>query len=69
MGIEDFLRMMRMKQGERSLREFALSLGVSAAYLSDIYLRNRNPGQKIAKAMGYTLKKTRRVTCVFTPLS
>ena len=57
---------MKSKQGNRSLREFATSLGVSAAYLSDIYLGNRAPGPKVARALGYTCAKSKVVTLLFT---
>ena len=66
MGIEDFIHLMRKRQGTRSLREYASSLGVSAAYLSDIYLGNPAPGPKIATALGYTCAKTKVVTVLFT---
>lgn len=66
MGTEDFIRLLQTKQGERSLREFATALGISAAYLSDIYLRNRLPGAKVADAMGYKCTKSRIVTVTFT---
>jgi hypothetical protein len=66
MGTEDFIKLMRTKQGNRSLREFARSLNVSAAYLSDIYLGNRLPGPAVANPLGYNCAKTKVVTVVFT---
>lgn len=65
MGIEDFIQLMKSKQGGQSLREFATSIGVSAAYLSDIYLRNRNPGTKVATALGYRVDKKKTVITTF----
>jgi hypothetical protein len=58
MGIKDFIQIMRKEQGSRSLREFAVAMNVSAAYLSDIYASNRLPGKKIADALGYECRKT-----------
>jgi hypothetical protein len=66
MSTEEFVKLMKSKQGNRSLREFARSLGVSVAYISDIYLERRKPGPKIASALGYTCAKSKVVTIVFT---
>lgn len=49
---------MRTEQGTQSLRSFAGVIGVSPAYLSDIYKGKRRPG---AKVLGYFgIGKTRR---------
>jgi transcriptional regulator with XRE-family HTH domain len=45
----DVLRLLREKQGKRTLRDFAKVIGVSVAYLSDIFLLRRNPGPAILK--------------------
>ena len=66
MGTEEFIQLMKVKQGNRSLRQFATSIGVSAAYVSDIYLRRRLPGAKVANALGYACSKTYAVTVLFT---
>ena len=66
MGVDEFIKLMKSRQGNRSLREFARALNVSAAYLSDIYLGNRLPGPAIASAMGYSCAKTKVVTVKFT---
>jgi len=44
--------MLRKKQGNTSLRQFALELGISAPYLSDIYKGRRNPGPAILRHFG-----------------
>jgi transcriptional regulator with XRE-family HTH domain len=59
MKTEDVLRILTSKQGSRSLRDFAQEIGCSAAYLSDIYNGNRQPGPKILTFLG--MKKTRVV--------
>lgn len=50
--------LLRRKQGDRSLRAFAASVGVSAAYLSDILRNNRQPGPKILKMLRVRKIKT-----------
>ena len=50
-------------QGERSLREFATALGVSAAYLSDVYRGNRAIGNKLCRKLGVT--KTRELITTY----
>lgn len=66
MSKDDFIELLRTRQGTSSLREFAKSLGISAAYLSDIHLKRRDPGSKIARALGYSCRKERTVTTTFT---
>jgi hypothetical protein len=61
MGIKEFIALMRRRQGTSSMREFAFSLKVSVAAISDIYLGNRIPGPKIARALGYNVQKTSTV--------
>lgn len=46
--------MLKKRQGERSLREFATTLGISAPYLSDVYLGKRGLGPAILRKMGLT---------------
>jgi hypothetical protein len=43
---------LKEKQGELSLRQFALKLKVSASYLSDIYLGKRQIGRAVLKQVG-----------------
>ncbi len=57
---DDVLALLRKKQGTDSLRAFATSLGISAAYLSDVYNKNRQPGGKLLKVLG--VRKERKIT-------
>lgn len=41
------ISILRKKQGNKSLREFAPSIGISAAYLSDVYSGRRQLGPAI----------------------
>jgi transcriptional regulator with XRE-family HTH domain len=41
--------LMKTTQGDRSLRDFAGEIGVTPAYISDIYNGRRSPGAKILK--------------------
>jgi transcriptional regulator with XRE-family HTH domain len=43
------IKMLFAKQGGRSLREFSKEVGVSPAYLSDLYAGKRAPGKVILK--------------------
>lgn len=54
---EQLIERLKQMQGERSLREFADMLGVSAPYLSDVYRGNRSIGKKLCRKLGIT--KTR----------
>jgi|GEM_PF-4516284 transcriptional regulator with XRE-family HTH domain len=69
MGIldDDQLNAIILKaKGEKSIREYAKEIGVSAPYLSDVLHGNRNPGPKILKHFG--IKRTKKITVeyVFT---
>jgi hypothetical protein len=44
---EDVIKKLREKQGTRSLRTYAKTIGCSAAYLSDVYSDKREPGPKL----------------------
>jgi transcriptional regulator with XRE-family HTH domain len=46
------IALLKKKQGKRSLREFARALGISAPYLSDIYLGRRRPGPAVLQHLG-----------------
>lgn len=54
----DVLDLLKTKQGERSLREFAEEVKCSPAYLSEIYRGTRQPGNKIMRFLGLTRRKT-----------
>lgn len=47
MNVEQVRSLMKKQQGERSLRTFARDLGITPAYLSDLYLGRRDPGEKV----------------------
>jgi len=49
---DELIRRLKELQGERSLREFAEALGVSAPYLSDVYRGNRQIGAKLCRKLG-----------------
>jgi transcriptional regulator with XRE-family HTH domain len=59
---DEVLKSLRRKQGHLSLRQFAESMGISAAYLSDVYNKNRQPGKKLLKTLGLCKQSTRTVT-------
>jgi hypothetical protein len=44
---EDVIKKLKTQQGKDSLRSYARSIGCSAAYLSDVYRGNREPGPLI----------------------
>lgn len=53
---EEVLQMIKSRQGDRTAKEYADELGVSAAYLSDVYNRKRYPAEKILAPL--KLKRT-----------
>lgn len=53
---EDVLEMLKRKQGKTSLRQFAIELGISAPYLSDIYKGQRLPGPAVLEKLGLVRK-------------
>ena len=54
--------MLRKRQGERSLREYAKTIDMSVAYLSDVLRGNREPGPRILKMLKLRKQKTTEVT-------
>lgn len=64
MAIEnhELVDIIKKRQGKISLRTFAKSIGLTAAYLSDVYRGNRPVGPKLAEAMGYTVFKEEHIT-------
>jgi transcriptional regulator with XRE-family HTH domain len=46
------IALMKKKQGNRTSKEFAKELGISAAYLCDIYRNNREPGESVLTKLG-----------------
>lgn len=60
---DQVVQKIRDKQGTMGLREYASSLGITAAYLSDLYKGRREPGPKILKK--FKLTKKRITTAVY----
>ena len=54
--------MLRKRQGDRSLREYAKTIDMSVAYLSDVLRGNREPGPRILKMLKLRKRKTTEVT-------
>ena len=61
---EEVVKKLKEKQGTRSLRRFAEELGISAAYLSDIYLGRRGVGPKVLQFLG--LAKNQQTTVTYS---
>ncbi len=49
---DEVLELLRKRQGERTQNDLAAELGVSSAYLSDVFLGRRDLGVKILEALG-----------------
>ena len=49
---DDVIKIMRQRQGKRSDSEFASALGISKAYLCDLYKGRRTPGETILSQLG-----------------
>lgn len=64
---DDELRKILRKETKKakSARQWALSNGLSAAYVSDTLAGKRSPGKKIAGVLGY--KKAERIWTKRTP--
>ena len=60
MAIENhqLVDIIRKRQGDDSLRTFAKSLNLSAAYLSEVMRGTRPVGPKLAKLFGYVIIRT-----------
>jgi transcriptional regulator with XRE-family HTH domain len=63
---QQVIDLIRKEQGRSSLRDYAKSVGISAAYLSDVLRGNRAPGKKIYEHFGLSREKTLTVTYTFT---
>lgn len=59
--LEDVLAELKKQQGGRSLRAFAEEVGCSAAYLSDVFKGQRQPGPKLLDHLGVE-RRTQVVT-------
>lgn len=60
---EDVISIIRAEQGDKSLRKFAAEIGITAAYLSDLYLGRRSPGEKVLGYFG--IEKRKLVTYLY----
>jgi hypothetical protein len=54
--------LLKKRQGNKSLRELGLELGLSAAYLSDVFRGNREPGPALLTLLGVERTKTTETT-------
>lgn len=54
--VEQVIDFLKKQQGERTQREFAEEIGITSAYLSDLYLRRRDPAEKVLGKFGITRK-------------
>ena len=54
--------LLRKRQGKKSLRVFGREIGVTAAYLSDVFRGNREPGPTILTLLGVRRTKTTETT-------
>lgn len=52
--IDGLLKLMDQLRGEQTQAEFADRIGVSPTYLSNVYNRQREPGEKILSSLGIT---------------
>jgi hypothetical protein len=55
--LEDVIAEMKRRQGKRTNADFARELGVTNAYLGDIYLGRRTPGPAILGPLGLVAEK------------
>lgn len=54
---DEVIQMLRERQGQGPASRLAQKIGVSEAYLSDIYAGKREPGPAILDFLGLTRKK------------
>lgn len=52
MRLNRLLKFMKSRQGKRTAKQFAADLGISAAYLSQMYGGTRQPSKQVLKALG-----------------
>ena len=62
---EEVIDLIKEAQGEKTLREFGDEIGVTAAYISDVYNGRRSPGAKILTPFGIGKSIVRRVEYIF----
>lgn len=49
---DQVIELLKVRQGDRSATDLADEIGVSKAYISDLFMGRRNPGPKILKYLG-----------------
>ena len=59
---EDVIAMVKKRQASNSLRYMAAKIGISPAYLSDVYRFNRLPGRKILAFLGLRCERVTTYT-------
>lgn len=65
MSEDEVIELMKITQGDQSLTAFAAEIGVTPAYISDIYHRRRSPGPAILKYFGLNKQTQTIVKYVF----
>jgi hypothetical protein len=58
----DVVDLLKKRQGNKTLRLLGLELGLSAAYLSDVFRGNREPGPTLLAILGLERTKTTDIT-------
>lgn len=58
--VEDVIAALKQKQGNRTNVDFANELGVTKAYLGDLYMGRRTPGPTILEHLGMVKEITYR---------
>jgi hypothetical protein len=58
----DVVDLLKKRQGNKTLRVLGLELGLSAAYLSDVFHGNREPGPTLLTLLGLERTKTTEIT-------
>lgn len=66
MNQASLVKMLKREQGTKSLRQFAQEIGISPAYLCDIYKGRRGGGAKLLSYFG--IEKTVTVKTEFTTI-
>ena len=66
---DQVVELLRRRQGKKSLRVFGAEVGLTAAYLSDVFRGNREPGPTILTLLGIERTKTTETTYTTRPRS
>jgi transcriptional regulator with XRE-family HTH domain len=62
---EEVIALIKATQGDKSLREYAKEIGVTAPYINDIYQGRRSPGPAILQYFGLGKRRRAVVEYVF----